>query len=131
MPNHFHLIVHFRETKFDLNRVVSNAKRFMAYELIKRLEYMGMKDLLLLLQESLTERERTKGQKHRVFEESFDAKPIYSQPFLMQKLEYIHLNPVRGKWRLVDDFRDYQHSSASYYELGIVKLFEPVHYKSL
>jgi hypothetical protein len=131
MPNHFHAILCFREEKFDLNKVVSNGKRFIAYEIIKRLEQMSRVDLVTQLQEAITQRERSKGQKHRVFEESFDAKPIFSDHFLWQKLRYIHLNPVRGKWRLVEDYRDYVHSSASFYELGMVKLFEPVHFKSL
>jgi putative transposase len=130
-PNHFHVILYFREEKFDLNKVVSNSKRFIAYEIIKRLEQMSRLDLLTQLQEAITPRERGKGQIHRVFEESFDAKPIFNDRFLLQKLQYMHLNPVRGKWRLVEDYRDYVHSSASFYELGMSKLFEPVHYRSL
>ncbi len=36
--------------------------------------------------------------------DSFDAKPIFSEKFLLQKLNYIHYNPVKGKWRLAKDF---------------------------
>lgn len=32
-----------------------------------------------------------------VFEDGFDAKPIYHRAFLLQKINYIHLNCVRGK----------------------------------
>jgi hypothetical protein len=123
--------VYFHDEKFDLNKIVSNAKRFIAYEIIKRLKHSNRLDLLEQLQEAITTRERAKGQKHRVFEESFDAKPIYSDSFLTQKLEYIHLNPIRGKWNLVEDYRNYEHSSASFYEFGINKSFEPAHYKSV
>ena len=35
-----------------------------------------------------------------------------------QKLEYIHHDPAKGKWKLVDDFTKYPHSSAGFYELG-------------
>jgi hypothetical protein len=66
-----------------------------------------------------------------VFNNSFDAKAIFSEKFLLQKLEYIHRNPVSGKWNLVDDFTDYEHSSASFYETGQAKLFTPLHYKDL
>ncbi len=48
-----------------------------------------------------------------------------------KKLEYIHLNPIRGKWQLVGDWRMYQHSSASFYELNTTMHYEPVHYKEL
>jgi hypothetical protein len=131
MPNHFHVILYFHTEKFDLGKVVSNGKRFIAYEIIKRLEQMNRLDLLAQLQETITARERAKGQKNRVFEESFDAKPIFSDAFLKQKVQYIHLNPVRGKWNLVEDYRDYEHSSASFYELGTIKVFGPVHYNSI
>ena len=62
-------------------------------------------------------RKGAKGQLHKAFEPSFDAKPIYSYKFLHQKLDYIHHNPVRGKWELCGEFTDYAHSSAAFYEL--------------
>ena len=33
-------------------------------------------------------------------------------------LDYIHHNPVSGKWRLAEDFTKYPHSSAGFYECG-------------
>ena len=33
-------------------------------------------------------------------------------------LDYIHGNPVQGKWSLVNDFVEYPYSSARFYELG-------------
>ncbi len=59
---------------------------------------------------------------------SFDAKPIFTKSFLKQKIDYIHNNPVKGKWRLTDDFIRYEHSSASFYETGVSFHFKPVHY---
>lgn len=91
----------------------------------------GEEKTLTNLHNALTERERKKGQLHKVFKESFDAKPIFSDKFLEQKLNYIHYNPISGKWKLVDDYTDYEYSSASFYELGIPKHFIPVHYKDL
>jgi hypothetical protein len=38
---------------------------------------------------------------------------------------------VTGKWKLAKDFVSYEHSSASFYEEGIVKHFEPRHFKDL
>jgi hypothetical protein len=51
---------------------------------------------LIQLKEGLSAKDSKKGQMHKVFEESFDAKPIYNQNFLLQKIQYIHLNIVRG-----------------------------------
>jgi REP element-mobilizing transposase RayT len=131
MPNHLHCILHFPEPNFDLNKIIGNAKRFMAYEIVNRLEGSKETALLQLLAASVTEREKKKGQLHRVFKSSFDAKPIFSDKFLMQKINYIHHNPVSGKWNLAKDFVSYEHSSASFYELGKTRHFLPAHYRDL
>ena len=110
MPNHVHCILFFPTEKYDLNKIVGNGKRFMAYEIVKRLEAANDSKTLLQLKEGLTDRDAKKGQKHKVFEDSFDAKPIYHRDFLLQKINYIHLNPVRGKWRLVEHWEDYEYS---------------------
>ncbi|MBL7701113.1 MAG: transposase [Ferruginibacter sp.] len=131
MPNHLHCILYFPEPGFDLNKIISNAKRFMAYEIINRLEENKETVLLELLSASVSEREKKKGQLHKVFKDSFDAKPIFSDKFLTQKIDYIHHNPVSGKWNLAKDFVSYEHSSAAFYELGVAQHFLPVHYRDL
>lgn len=67
MPNHVHVILYFPEAGFDLNKIIGNAKRFMAYEIINRLEALKRQDTLNYLAEGVTERERKKGQLHKVF----------------------------------------------------------------
>jgi hypothetical protein len=131
MPNHLHAIIHFNSVPFDLNTIIANGKRFMAYEIINRLEQAGNKNLLDTLHNQLTEREKKKGQLHKVFKDSFDAKAIITQAFLLQKLNYIHNNPVSGKWMLAKNFVEYEHSSASFYEIQEVKHFKPKHYLDL
>jgi len=92
MPNHVHVLLYFPEMPKSLNIVIGNAKRFMAYEIIKRLEA----------------------------DKNFEyAKECYSNEFVFQKLEYIHKNPVSKKWQLVNDFTEYLHSSAAFYEKGV------------
>jgi putative transposase len=34
MPNHVHCILYFPDAGFDLNKLLSNGKRFIAYEII-------------------------------------------------------------------------------------------------
>ncbi len=131
MPNHIHTILYFPTAGFNLNKIISNAKRFMAYEMIRRLEESGNRLLLTKLSAAVSDRERKKGQLHKVFSSSFDAKGIYTEKFFIQKLNYIHLNPVRGKWRLVEDYTTYEHSSASYYERGQVKSYVPFDFRLL
>jgi REP element-mobilizing transposase RayT len=131
MPNHLHAIVHFQKAGFNLNTIIANAKRFMAYQIIDQLEYSNYTKMLDHLQNLVTEREKKKGQLHKVFTDSFDAKAIYSHRFLLQKINYIHNNPVSGKWMLAKDFIEYEHSSASFYEIQLVRHFQPMHYMDL
>ncbi len=70
--------------------------------------------ILEQLQTAVTEKEKAKGQLHKVFEESFDAKSIDNKHFFLQKLNYIHLNPVCGDYKLINDWREYEHSSAAF-----------------
>jgi REP element-mobilizing transposase RayT len=131
MPNHVHCLLFFPTDQFDLSKIIANGKRFMAYEIISRLETISAGIILLQLQEGLTAKQIEKGQKHKVFEESFDAKPVYHRDFLLQKLQYIHLNPVRGKWKLVEHWEEYEHSSARFYVRNKIDGFVPVHYEEL
>ncbi len=101
MPNHLHAILHFIKEGFDLNNIISNGKRFMVYEIINRLEKSGDTAMIEKLSNLLTESEKKKGQSHKVFKDSFEAKAIITQCFLLQKINYIHNNPVSGKWIVV------------------------------
>lgn len=118
MPNHIHVLLYFPEMKKPLNTVIGNGKRFIAYEMIKRLTSTSQRDLLQKLESGVKEREKRKGQIHRVFEESFDAKQCSTTSFIYQKLDYIHNNATSGKWMLAKDFLSYEHSSARFYESG-------------
>lgn len=119
MPNHIHALIFFPRMPKSLNTVIGNAKRFMAYEIIKRLEKEKNVNLLQELFDSVKKSEKKKGQRHKVFEDSFEAKECYSNKFVYQKLGYMHKNPVSKRWQLVNDYTDYPHSSAAFYEKGI------------
>ena len=38
MPNHVHVIIGFKKTYQDINTIIGNGKRFMAYVIINRLK---------------------------------------------------------------------------------------------
>ena len=130
-PNHLHCILYFPEVGFNPDKILSNGKRFIAHKIINRLEFANEIKTLKTLQDVLTEREKKKKQLHKVFKDSFDAKAIFPEKFLVQKLNYIHHDPVSGKWNLAADFVSYEHSSASFYEQEIIKHFKPKDYNSL
>lgn len=127
MPNHVHVLLYFPQMPKSLNTIIGNAKRFMAYEIVKRLEEKQENKLLDLLHSGVKKREAKKGQIHKVFEDSFDAKECHSEEFIFQKLQYIHHNPISKKWNLAGDFTDHEHSSASFYEREIKRYQKIIH----
>ena len=118
MPNHLHALIHIAEGEESINTILANGKRFLAYEIVKRLEKEKREDILSILASHVTLEERKRKKKHRVFEISSDIKPCYTENFLLQKLEYIHANPISNKWQLVNTPEEYPHSSAAFYELN-------------
>ena len=118
MPNHLHALIDFGISEKNINTIVSNGKRFIAYEIVKRLQEQNNEEILLKLSEAVTKSDKDRGKKHQVFERSFDCKQITSQHFFLQKLFYIHNNPCSGVWNLVNNPVDYTHSSARCYING-------------
>jgi REP element-mobilizing transposase RayT len=120
MPNHLHTLTYLPADSKDLDIVIGNGKRFMAYEIIKRLQNLGDFETLDLLRQFVSAREKKNGKLHNVFQPSFDAQLCLSEKFTETKLRYMHLNPISGKWNLDDDFLKYSYSSAKFYELNEV-----------
>jgi hypothetical protein len=118
MPNHLHVLLFPTKLDKSLNQLVSEGKRFMAYDIVKRLKQLEKLDILKGMQEGVEPNERIKGKKHQVFRLSFDARVCFNEKMLLQKLDYMHRNPVKGKWNLASDFISYQYSSAAFYETG-------------
>jgi REP element-mobilizing transposase RayT len=130
MPNHIHLLIHLNRSEKLINTILANGKRFLAYEVVKRLEKQENSQLLKKLSSRVKQEERERKKKHRVFQSSSDIKPCYTEKFVLQKLDYIHQNPVKGKWKLVDDYTKYPHSSAIFYELNMQHpMVDITHYK--
>ena len=125
MPNHVHSLIAFRNTKGkSINKIIGNGKRFIAYDIIKRLKLLKYKNLLSQLSHAVNKTERTRQKIHQVFEPSFDWKECLSDKFIEQKLNYIHNNPCAGKWNLAIRQEDYIHSSAKFYFTGVQGYYE-------
>ena len=128
MPNHLHLLLHYTHGK-NLNTVIGNGKRFMAYEIIDLLKEKGEEAILKRLQGAVKDKDRSRGKKHEVWIDGFDVKECRTEKFILQKLIYIHENPVRGKWKLCASSLDYLHSSARFYFNGGQRLFKVKDYR--
>lgn len=112
MPNHLHLLIYITDKSPQPSKLVQNAKRFLAYQIIDLLEKDGKINLLNYFKSQA----RIKyGAKHKVFEDSFDSLAIQSEKFFQEKLNYIHKNPCVEKWNLAECPEEYLHSSAANY----------------
>ena len=54
--------------------------------------------------------------KYQIWQRNPLAIELYSRKVIEQKLDYIHNNPVQGKWMLANNPLGYKYSSATYYE---------------
>lgn len=54
---------------------------------------------------------------------------LFKERTIIQKLNYIHKNPVQKKWNLVNDPVDYPYSSFCFYETGVNRFDFLNHYK--
>jgi len=117
MPSHVHAIIAFGNTGKTINNIVSNGKRFIAYDLVNRLQKQNSNLILTELTVSLNNTDRKEGKLHKVFQTSFDWKECRTEKFIQQKLDYIHWNPCKGN-KLVELPELYENSSAKSYITG-------------
>ncbi|RNI35616.1 hypothetical protein EFY79_11640 [Hanamia caeni] len=81
VPNHLHVPIDFSASSKSINAIVSNGKRFMAYELVKRLQKSGNDEWLKKLMQAVAASDKDRGKKHQVFKRSFDCKLITTNHF--------------------------------------------------
>jgi REP element-mobilizing transposase RayT len=131
MPNHLHFLINFKNTSKKVNTIIGNGKRFLAYDIVKKLQQRKEFELLNLLASAVEQKDRSRGKKHEVWKPSFDVKECRTEKFLLQKLNYIHDNPVKGKWMLAKDNEAYVHSSCLFYFKKKHRFCEVTHYEEV
>ena len=114
MPNHIHVLILITNQSQKLSKLIQNAKRFLAYEIISLLTKENKNDMLHFFSSYANVK---KHAKHKIFEDRFDSKLVDANLF-REKLEYIHNNPCKGQWHLSETPEEYKYSSASNYILG-------------
>jgi len=122
MPNHIHLIWRMSEG-YKLAHVQRDFLKFTAQQLRFRM-IDSQSGLLPNFQVDKNDR------KYQIWQRKPLSVDLYSREVIEQKLDYIHANPVQGKWALVDEFTEYEYSSASFYETGKTKFEFLEHYMS-
>lgn len=110
MPNHIHLI--WRAN--TLNGKESPQGSF--------LKYTAHQFKKMLKQENAAKLESYKSDAANKAYEFWQRDPLaislYSRKVAVQKMKYIHSNPLAKHWKLADDPINYKYSSAMYYEMN-------------
>ena len=120
MPNHIHIIWQICEGH-KLAYVQRDFLRFTGQQILKDFR-TNRPELYKAFEVNLKDRRLQIWQRNPL---SID---LYSRKVIEQKLDYIHHNPVQGKWNLVEEYTDYYYSSASFYEDGDERFGFLTHY---
>ncbi len=112
MSNHIHAI--FQNPKGTLSKNITTFKKFTGREIIQAIQTIpeSRADWMLKRFEFSLPYSNTRAD-HKFWRADNHAKEIYSQQFLLEKLNYIHNNPVRAGW--VYEPEHYLYSSARNY----------------
>jgi putative transposase len=110
MPSHLHAIL--KPEKDTIGEILQQFGSFTAHEILKRLREDNKIDL-----QAFQKNKRDSRHEHSIWQD-IQAKNIYSEGFLWQKMEYIHQNPTVKDWKLAGNRADYLYSSAGYYDYG-------------
>jgi REP element-mobilizing transposase RayT len=111
MPNHIHLIWELLQN----NGKESPAASFMKFTAHKFQEIIKQNVPEILPQYKVDWDSRS----YNFWHPKADWFLLNQSATIEQKLNYIHLNPMKGKWNLVADPSDYYYSSCRFYEQGI------------
>ncbi len=68
--------------------------------------------------------------KFQVWERNSLSVDLFTEKVFLQKLDYVHNNPVQPKWNLAILPEEYEWSSAEFYETGTNKFSFLTHYRS-
>jgi len=109
MPNHLHLI-------WQLNKL--NGRETPKGSFLKHTAHVPL-DQLIEDGKSGGYMVNQSNKKHEIWQRYALGIEIMSLAVARQKLDYIHFNPVSGKWNLAKDDISYYYSSAKFYETGI------------
>jgi putative transposase len=109
IPNHIHLI--WQQNAMNGKETPKGSLlKYSAHLFLKQLEESKKKNLYEV---------NASNKKYEIWQRDALGIEIYTRIVAKQKLDYIHFNPIRGKWRLAKDDISYRYSSAKFYETGV------------
>ena len=128
MSNHIHLLI--RSDIGKLSDTIREFKSFTAKQILLAIdtESESRRDWMLNLFE-FAAKQHKRNEKYQILTHENHAELIYSDKFIIQKISYIHDNPVRAG--IVENPEDYLYSSATDFAgkqclLNIVQMIMPI-----
>lgn len=109
MPNHIHLIITLMQQPTDFSQFQLSLLRFTSKMIIKDMKKAGKEKELLSYKSTQSDR------RIHIWERRPKWIAVINRPIYLQKLRYIHLNPLQKKWHLVEAPELYPWSSAGFY----------------
>ena len=116
LENHMHWVAQSE----NLPKEISRFKSYMAKMIIRYLQ--GQHQHKLLKQLGFYKKKHKKDRQSQLWEEGSHPEEIQGESMMLQKLDYIHQNPVKRGY--VDDACDWRYSSARNYhgENGLIEV---------
>jgi REP element-mobilizing transposase RayT len=113
MPDHFHLLISVSREGV-LSDFLRDCKGFTAHSILKTLRKRGNSNFLQVFR--APDPKRRRDSHFRIFQPDTHVEGISSKRFFLQKLDYIHNNPVKAG--LAENVVEYRFSSARGWLLG-------------
>jgi len=115
LENHLHMIA----SSNDIAKDIARFKSFTAREIINLLKHRNMK--MILDQLKFYKKAHKVDREFQLWQEGMQPKLIQGEKMLLEKIEYIHNNPVKRGY--VDEASHWRYSSARNYD-GVCGLIE-------
>lgn len=115
MPSHIHAVL-WPDLGINLSDVIRDFKRFTSRKISKEAEMQNAAEVLEIFKRARSQNRMQEASQHQVWQEGSHPEAIFTEKFARQKMDYIHMNPVKAD--LVKTADEWQYSSARAYLLG-------------
>lgn len=115
MPTHLHAIL-WPEIGISLSDVTRDFKRFTSREISREANRQSATEFIEVFKRARNENRAQDVSTYQVWQEGSHPEAIFTEKFARQKMDYIHMNPVRAG--LVEVATEWPYSSAKAYVLG-------------
>ena len=115
MSSHVHAVL-WPDDGINLSDVIRDFKRFTSRKISKEAEQQHAKEVVLVFKHARKSNRAQDVSTYQVWQEGSHPEAIFTEKFAEQKINYIHLNPVRAG--MVGTAEGWPYSSARAYLLG-------------